>query len=49
MNNFFLENRAIYEIMWGSTVQPGRTQRQDGACALHAVYLSLRTHTQSMY
>jgi hypothetical protein len=25
-NNFFKENRTIYEIMWKNTVQPGRPQ-----------------------
>jgi hypothetical protein len=23
LNNFFLENRAVYEIMWKNVVQPG--------------------------
>jgi hypothetical protein len=24
--NFFFENRAVYEIMWKNTAQPGRPQ-----------------------
>jgi hypothetical protein len=37
-NNFFLENRAVYEIMWKNIVQPDRPQMtiQHGACALRA-------------
>jgi hypothetical protein len=37
-NNFFSENRAVYEIMWKNTVEPERPQIsiQNGACALHA-------------
>jgi hypothetical protein len=26
LNNCFFENRAVYEIMWESTVKPHRTQ-----------------------
>ena len=26
INNFFFENRAVYEIMWKNTVQPDRPQ-----------------------
>jgi len=35
----FLENRAVYEIMWENTVEPDRPQItiQYGACALNAV------------
>jgi len=35
-NNFFPENRAVYEIMWGNTVDRGRPQMAISACALHA-------------
>ena len=43
---FFFKNRAVCEIMWKAY---GRTrQTTDGACALHVVYLSLRTLTQNM-
>jgi len=49
--NFFkIENRPIYEIMWANVVQPDRQQIkiQHSACAFHAVYLRLQTHTQNM-
>jgi hypothetical protein len=37
-NNFFPENRAVYEIKWKNMVQPDRPQMtiQHGARALHA-------------
>jgi hypothetical protein len=37
-NNFSLNNRAVYEIMWQNMVERGRPQitKQKGACALHA-------------
>jgi len=25
-NNFFHENRAVYDVMWGNTVYPVRSQ-----------------------
>ena len=41
------ENRAAYE-MWGEkkTVQPAGHRWQYGACALHAGYLRLQTHSE---
>jgi len=47
---FFLENRGVYEIMWKYIVQPDRPQMtiQYGACALHAGYLRVQTHTQNI-
>ena len=47
---FFFENRTVYEITWKYIVQPGRPQMavQYGACALHAAYPRLQTHTQNM-
>jgi hypothetical protein len=44
------ENRAVYEIMWGDIVQPGRPHMttQHGACALQAGNLGPQTHTQNM-
>ena len=42
---FFFENRAVYEIMWKSSAGH---RRQIGACTLHAIYLRLQTHTQTM-
>ena len=41
------KNRAVYETIWESIVQPDRWQY--GACALHAVYLRLQTNTQNTY
>jgi len=38
-NNFFPENRAVYEIMWKNTVEPSRSQmtiwRMRIACWIH--------------
>ena len=37
-NNFFLENHAVYEIMWKNIVQPDRPQiilRMRIACRIH--------------
>ena len=31
---FFLENRAVDDLMWKNTTQPDRPQIQYGACAL---------------
>ena len=46
-NNFpHPENRAVNEIMWKNILQRGRLQWKCGACALHARYLRLQTHTQ---
>jgi hypothetical protein len=39
---------AVYEIMWENIVQPAGHRWQYGACALHAGYLRLRTHTWNM-
>jgi len=40
----------VYEIMWKNFLEPERPQMkgQYGACALHAGYLSLQTHTENM-
>jgi len=37
-NNFFPENRVVYEVMWKNTVERGRQQMtiEYGACAWHA-------------
>ena len=50
LNNFFPENRALYEIMRKSKVERGRPQMtiKYDACALHAGYLRLHTHTHSI-
>ena len=45
-NNFFPENRAVYEIMWKNMVEPDRQQMEYGACALLAASLRLQTHTE---
>jgi hypothetical protein len=44
--SFFFENRAVYEVMWKSTAGH---RRQYGACTLHAIYLGLQIHTQTIY
>jgi hypothetical protein len=36
INNFFFENRAVYEMMWNNIVQPDIPQITNGACPLHA-------------
>jgi hypothetical protein len=48
INNFFFENRVVYEIMWKNIVQPDRPQMttQYGTCALHAGQLRLQTHSE---
>jgi hypothetical protein len=47
-HNIFLENPAVYDIMWKNIIQRGRPQMtiQYGAGALHAGYLRLQKHTQ---
>jgi hypothetical protein len=46
---FFFENRAVYEIMWKNIVKPDRAHTlQYVACALHAGYLRLQTHTHTL-
>jgi hypothetical protein len=51
-NNLFFctENRAVYEILWQSMVQPDRPQMavEHGACALLSGPLRLWTHTQNV-
>jgi hypothetical protein len=42
LSNFSPENRAVYEIMWKNTAATSY-----GACALHAGYLRLQTHTEN--
>ena len=46
-NNFLPKNRAVCEIMWKNMVGLQRPQMAiyHGACALHAAYLRLQTHT----
>jgi len=39
---------AVYEIMWINTAQPGRPHITIWRMQLHAGYLRLQTHTQSM-
>jgi hypothetical protein len=47
---FFFGNRAVHEIVWENIVERGQaTAWQYGACALHAGYPRLQTHTQNMY
>jgi hypothetical protein len=48
-NVFFLENHAVYEIMYKNMVEPDRPQLtiEYGACGLHAAYLRLQTCTQN--
>jgi hypothetical protein len=42
---FFLENRAVYQIMWKNRVQPGIPQNTLWRLRIHAGYLGLQTHT----
>ena len=44
----FPENRAVYGIMCEKHRRAGQATRQYGACALHAGYLRLQTHTHIM-
>jgi len=51
VNNFFSpKNRAFCEVMCRNTVQRGRPQMAIyyGACALHAGYPRLQTHTHNV-
>jgi len=45
---FFLENRAVYAIMWKNIVDRTGHRWQYGACTFHAGYLKLETHTENM-
>jgi hypothetical protein len=45
---FFLENRAVYEIMWRNSVEPDKPQMAVWRMRLHAEYLWLQTHTHNM-
>ena len=47
-NDFFSENRTVYETMWKNIVKPVGHKCPYGSCALHAGYLQLKTHTQNM-
>ena len=48
-NNFsYLENRAIYEIMWKSIVEPGRSQMTIWHMHIPCWALRLQTHTHNM-
>ena len=42
------ENRVFYDIMLKKMVESDRPQIIIGACAFHAAYLRLQTHTQNM-
>ena len=45
------KSRVACEIMWKSIAEPNRPQitTKHGACALHAVYLRQKTHTQKKW
>ena len=43
---FFCENRAVYEIMWKHRVRQAVLTWECDACALHAGYLRLQTHSE---
>jgi hypothetical protein len=49
-NNFFLKNLTVYEIVWKNIVEPSNPRMviEYCACAFHAGYLNLQTHTQIM-
>jgi len=46
---FISENHIVYEIIWKNIVEPDSPQMAiyHCACAWHAGYLRLQTHTQS--
>jgi hypothetical protein len=46
---FFFEDRAVYEVMWKYTVNPGRPQMTIRRMRLHAGYKWIQTHTRNMY
>ena len=46
-NFFFLENLAVYEIMWKNIYSRRGHIWQCGACVLHAGYLRLYTHAHT--
>ena len=43
-----VESRAVYEIVWKILYSGAGNRWQYGACALHAGYLRLQTHTHNM-
>ena len=45
LSNIFFENRAVYAKVWQKYCRLGQATWQYGACALHAGYLRLQTHT----
>jgi len=47
-NKFFLDNRAVYDIMWTNTVQPDRLQRAIGRMRISCWILEQQTHTQNL-
>jgi hypothetical protein len=46
-NNFLFENRAVYDIMWKYTVEPGRPHTTKWRMDLHAGHLRLQIHMQN--
>jgi hypothetical protein len=48
LNNFFPENRAVYEIMWKNIVETGRPQMTI-RCICVARWIPKATNTQSEY
>ena len=49
LREFQNAHRVVYEIMWKNMVETDRPQMtiKQGACALHAGYLKLQTHTRN--
>jgi hypothetical protein len=47
-SNFFTENRVVYEIMCKILYSGTGYRWQYSACALHAGYLRLQTHSHNM-
>jgi hypothetical protein len=47
-NNFFPENRAVYEVMWKNTVQPDRPEKKIWRIYT-ACWISMATNTRSEY
>jgi hypothetical protein len=48
LNNFFLKNQAIFEIIWKNVVDPGRPQITIW-CMCIAFWITKATNTHSQY
>jgi len=48
-NNFFLEDRAVYEIMWRNIVERGRPLDDNRRYAFRARYIRLQIQPLTIY